>query len=671
MKSSVSRQAVFAFLFAAAAVTASSRVSAQPEPDAGVNLDPSSPLDAMPDVGLDWPDPSEPEGVSDKPVILAPGQPVVSSAVPPVEMPEIARTQAEASFEQRYSITIDGLEGLDASGLRTKFDALSTLKQGQGAPANTAQIDRRAREDEKLLRELMRAEGYYAASVNTRVDPDGARLGVRLVVEPGQLYHVSDIEMQGIALAGDQAASAVEAFGIRQGDAAKAEKILEGTDKLRKQLLDHGFPFVKVGEPNVIIDHGTRTAALNLTVDPGTAARFGQIELRGAKQPFSTKHVGRIARFKAGDVYNDADLEDLRRALIATGLVSSVSLTPVRTADPAIVNVAVAVERAPRRTVAGELGYGTGEGFRTAVSWTHRNLIRPEGAVTFRGVAGTREQYLGASLRRSNFKRRDQVLTGQVAFSHVDRDAYDAKTFLLSGGLERQTNIIWQKKWTWSVLGELLVSDERDTIAATGEARRRTYYIAAAPSTLAYDGSDDLLNPTRGFRLAGRFSPEVSFRTGTLAYARVQLDSSVYQPVGGRTVIAARTRLGTIAGAHRDQIAPSRRFYSGGGGSVRGYGYQDIGPKDVDGTPIGGRSIAEFSLEARVRFGDFGVVPFIDAGNIYTSPLPRFTGMRYGAGIGARYYTNFGPIRVDVGTPLNRRPGDSRVAVYVSLGQAF
>ena len=72
-----------------------------------------------------------------------------------------------------------------------------------------------------------------------------------------------------------------------------------------------------------------------------------------------------------------------------------------------------------------------------------------------------------------------------------------------------------------------------------------------------------------------------------------------------------------------------------------------------------------------MRFGDFGIVPFLDGGNLYTGPYPRFTGFRYGAGIGARYYTSFGPIRVDVGTPLTPKKGDARVAVYVSLGQAF
>ena len=105
---------------------------------------------------------------------------------------------------------------------------------------------------------------------------------------------------------------------------------------------------------------------------------------------------------------------------------------------------------------------------------------------------------------------------------------------------------------------------------------------------------------------------------------------------------------------------------------MRGYGFQSIGPRDPNNDPIGGRSLAELSGEARIKlFGSFGLVPFLDAGNIYTGELPDFSGLRFGTGLGVRYYSNFGPIRVDVGTPINPQPGDARVAVYVSLGQAF
>jgi translocation and assembly module TamA len=149
------------------------------------------------------------------------------------------------------------------------------------------------------------------------------------------------------------------------------------------------------------------------------------------------------------------------------------------------------------------------------------------------------------------------------------------------------------------------------------------------------------------------------------------VEGTYYYPVGDSLVIAGRARAGTIAGIDRDDLAPSRRYYGGGGGSVRGYGYQRLGPFDPNGDPQGGRSLNEFALEARYRFGDYGIVPFIDVGNSYESILPRASDLRFGAGIGGRFYTNFGPLRVDVATPLNPREGDSKVALYISIGQAF
>jgi translocation and assembly module TamA len=203
----------------------------------------------------------------------------------------------------------------------------------------------------------------------------------------------------------------------------------------------------------------------------------------------------------------------------------------------------------------------------------------------------------------------------------------------------------------------------------------RTFLIAALPVTLGYDGSDNLLDPTRGFRLSGWISPEYSGHGASLTYARTQIDASAYHPVSDRVVVAGRIRLGTILGASSYDIAPSRRFYSGGGGSVRGYGYQQLGPKDVEGDPIGGRGLAQFALEARVRLkqfgGNFGVVPFFDGGSLTTKAVPDFSAWRFAVGLGVRYYSSFGPIRVDLGVPLNRQKGDGPVAVTVSLGQAF
>jgi len=612
-------------------------------------LDPQSPLAPMPGLGVDWPD-----------LDAAPPEPVDPTA------------QREMTGESRYSYRIDGMDAVTSPLLHQRFVGLSTLDAHDGEPANAAQLDRRAREDSALLVNLLRAEGYYDARVSTRVEQVAGRPVVVLDAEPGVIYKFDGVTLAGVGAAGDKEQGLRDAFGLKPQDAVNADRIAAGEAQLRSAIGQQGFPFAEVGEPEIVVDHATHTATLAMTVQPGGEKKFGKVTTAADNKVFDADHILEIARFRPGEPYNAASLDDLRRALIQTSLVSTVDIKPVQSADPDVVDIAVALAPAPPRTIAGEIGYGTGEGARAEASWTHRNLFPPEGALTLRGVLGTKEQLASVVFRRNNFQGRDRVLTGQIVASNLTRDAYQARTFSVSGSLERQTNIFFQKKWTWSLGAELAASDERDVIVSTGAPRRRTFFIGALPTNLTYDGSDDLLNPTKGFRLGGRLSPEISLEGKAFGYARLQLDASAYQSLSDRIVMAGRVRLGTIAGAPRDAIAPSRRFYAGGGASVRGYGYQSIGPRDPNNDPIGGRSLTEFSLEARVKaFGNFGVVPFLDGGNIYTSPLPKFTQFRFGTGIGVRYYSSFGPIRIDVGTPLNRQPGDSRVAVYVSLGQAF
>jgi translocation and assembly module TamA len=621
-------------------------------------LDPESPLAPMEDIGVAWPD---------------------MTAVPVDAATDATGADADAAItdiadERRYEVIVAGLAAVDSPRLLSRFQSLSVLKAGEKRPANVAQVARRAREDAVLLEGIVRAEGYYDAVIGTNVDAGQAgRLIVTLTVESGPLYRFSDVAVTGLDSAGDSAKALRDAFPIDARDPVSADAVIAGQAALKDLIGRDGFPFAKVGEPEIVIDHETRTATMTLPVETGGAQRMGAIKVLGDKPPFTAKHVARIARFKPGQVYNAARIDDLKRAIVATGLVSSVRIDPVASDTAGVVDMAVAMEPAPMRTIAGEVGYGTGEGLRAEVSWTHRNLIRPEGAVTLRGVIGTREQYAGGVLRQSNFRERDQVLNARLGISNINRNAFKARTIELAGGIERQTNIIWQKKWSWSAGFELLASEERDVVV--GPASRKTFFIGALPGTLNYDGSDDLLDPKRGFRLGLRLSPEVSRQSGTFTYVRTQIDGSVYVPTGPAVVVAARARLGSIIGAPRDRIAPSRRLYSGGGGSVRGFGFQAIGPRDLNNDPVGGRSLVEFALEARVRLkafgGAFAVVPFIDAGNIYASARPALTGLRYGAGIGLRYHSSFGPIRIDVATPINPQPGDTPVTVFVSLGQAF
>ncbi len=611
----------------------------------------------MPGLGVDWP-------TLDTTREAAPDQAIQS------ETP--AQDQGGS---RKYSVQIDGLAGVgDSEDLLKTFRMQSALEADHKDPANAAQIARRSRADADLLEELLRSQGYYDADVEPRTESAGNMVRVLLEASPGQQYRFASVELPGLDAAGPEAGKLRDAFAVRTGDPVIAEDVIAGGLALQTRLGELGFAGAKVGEQQIDVDHLTHLATLVLPVAPGPVAKFGAIRVSG-RPPFSARHIWTIARFRPGERFKRSKVDDLRRALIATSLVSATEVRVTPRNDGRTVDLDVRLEPAPSHTIAGELGYGTGEGARLEASWTDRNFFNPEGALTLRGIAGTSEQLLGVQFRRNNFLQRDQVLNLQASAAHRKFDAYEARTIQLAGNIERQSNFIWQKKWTWTYGGEVLATDERGVFDVSGIKDTRTFLIAAIPLTLGYDGSDSLLDPTRGFRLSGRASPEISFHGGRRTYSRLQLDASAYRPVSDRVVAAGRIRLGTILGAGVFDMAPSRRFYSGGGGSVRGYGYQQLGPKDMDGDPVGGRGLAEFALEARIRLkqfgGNFGIVPFFDGGSLSTDALPDFTHWRFAAGLGARYYSSFGPIRIDVGVPLNRQKGDGPVAVTVSLGQAF
>jgi translocation and assembly module TamA len=635
-------------------------VPAPPPPDPA-ELDPNAPLDPMPDLGVAWPE------LNVKDTAQPPAGPAASQRKGP--------TAQAVSGNMRYTVAVEGLASVsDADELLRAFRQQSALEAERKDSANAAQIGRRANADADLLGQLLRAEGYYDAVVEARTEKVGNALSVVLAADPGQQYRFASVELPGLDAAGPDAARLLDTFGIKAGDPVVAADVIAAGIALTTALGEQGYAGAKFGEQDIAVNHQTHLATLSLPVAPGPVARFGTIHVSG-RPAFSAAHVGLIARFKAGDPFKRSKVDDLRRALIATTLVANADIQVVPARGGRTVDIDVRLEPAPSHTIAGELGYGTAQGARLEVSWTDRNFFNPEGALTVRGIAGTNEQLIGVQLRRSNFVMRDQTLNLQFSASHQKFAAYSAKTVDLTGYIERQSNFIWQKKWTWSYGAEWLGTIERGVFSNAGLKDTRRFLIAAVPLSLGYDGSDSLLDPTRGFRLSGRLSPEISFHGGHFTYGRAQFDASAYHPVSDRVVVAGRVRLGTMFGAGVFDIAPSRRFYAGGGGSVRGYGYQQLGPKDLDGDPIGGRGLAEFAVEARIRLkqlgGNFGLVPFFDGGTLTSSARPDFSHWRTAAGLGVRYYSTFGPIRVDVGVPLDRQRGDGPFAVTVSLGQAF
>ena len=639
-------------------------------------LDPelSQPLAPLPPA---TPFPPVPGPVEDTPL----GDPALSEPLPPLSAFDLtppaadqqaAQSEAEGPPPVRYTLAV---EGMSETGLEGRFRSLSALDDAEGDAVNGAMIAARAEEDVAMAVRLLRSEGYYDAVATSAIEqlPDQpGRLRVTITVAAGSRYNLGAIAIAG---ADTEPPGMVRRFlPLETGHPLRAADVEAAEANVLLRLPQEGYPFPELGLRDIVLDPDTHIGDYTLPLNPGPRARFGGFTTEG-DLAFDAAHVGVLARFARGDLYDRRKVDDLREAMVSTRLFSTVSAEPVLTGEAApdgtqYVNILVRQDAGPARSLDFSAGYSTGEGLRLEGAWEHRNLFPPEGALRLSAIAGTQEQGIALRFRRSNAGKRDRSVLLQFEAGRNDYPAFEGYTARLYGLISRESTPIWQKRWTWAYGAELLATNEnRDANAHVSLAN--AYYIGGLIGQLGYDRSNSLLDPTRGFRLLGRVNPEVTTGHGTHTYVRNLIEGSAYYPVGDGFVLAGRFRFGSILGIARDEIAPSRRLYAGGGGSVRGFGYQELGPRDLNNVPLGGRSLNEFALEGRYRFGDYGVAAFVDAGQVYESQLPTLSHMRFGAGVGGRVYTSFGPMRVDVATPIGRRPGEALITVYVSIGQAF
>ncbi len=636
------------------------------------------------------------EVIGDVPIadteLAAPLPPLESFDVEPVVFAEAEDDRENVSVG--YTVQVNGLVPADDStdvDLADLFGDLSALYDGDGKADNAAMVRARLTADGELMQRILASEGYYDAVVDTRIDrgereegqagQEGQAGGARqrrpitavIDVKPGTRYTLADIIINAEPTVPPTLIA--DNFPLSVGEPIVAQRVQGAEAAIALKLPEEGYPFAQVGQRDILLDSATGDGVYTLPVDIGKRSRFGGIETTG-DLAFDAEHVEVLARFKRGELYDSRKVDDLRQALVATGLFATVAAEPQPTGESAgddteYVTMLVTQQAGPPRTLAASAGYGTGEGIRLEGSWTHRNLLPPEGALIFRGVLGTQEQGVGATLRRSNAGQRDRTFELVAEATRSDYNAFEALTGRVAARVSYDSTPIWQKKFTYAFGVELIATSEDDYDFTRGARARDFYTIFGLTGQVGMDRTDSLLDPTKGFRITSLIQPEGSLAGQFSPYARTRVDISGYYPVTDSIVLAGRIRFGSIVGAARERLAPSRRFYAGGGGSVRGFGYQELGPKDPNNDPIGGRSVNEAAFEARYRFGNFGVVGFVDAGQVYRGSAPTFSDLRFGAGLGARYYTNFGPMRLDVATPIGRKPGEALVSVYVSIGQAF
>jgi translocation and assembly module TamA len=383
--------------------------------------------------------------------------------------------------------------------------------------------------------------------------------------------------------------------------------------------------------------------------------------------------INRLETWKPGEVYDPEDVAELERRLLDTGVYEAVTVslaTPEKATAEGWRPIIVSLTDRERRTIELGASYSTTDGVGLEGRWTRYNVLGRADTLAAVGRLSNIDSALGMELKLPHWRRPQQTLQLSAQAYRELTDAYNQTGVGVEAELQRRF-----RKTSFLTLGATLDYGRTDELQTrTLNPLGRDLLIAAALAVISLDRSDDPLNPRRGWRVEGRVEPTVLVGEGVRPYVKVQAQGSAYFPFGekARTVVATRLKMGSMIAGVIPDIPASRRFYAGGGGSVRGYSYQAVGPRLADNTPQGGASLLEASLELRQQLTRrWSVVGFVDAGAVGTDQFPTGKDLSAGAGLGVRYDLGFGPIRADVAVPLDKRTGDPAFQVYLSIGQSF
>ncbi|HZT90015.1 MAG TPA: autotransporter assembly complex family protein [Stellaceae bacterium] len=578
-----------------------------------------------------------------------------------------------ALADVRYEAEIKGVEDSALADLLDKVSELKTLEDRR--PASEEALRRRAEADLERLKEAAHSLGYWDAEFSYELTASADPVRVTVTAVPGPLYHVAAVNILGpsgkpLPLPADANA----APALKPGDPARTAPVIAEEDELLAALGHAGHPFAKAAGRRVVIDRDKKTMTVSYTLDPGPVMRFGPATVTGLER-LDPDYVKRRIHWKEGEAYDNRRVDETRKALVESGLFSTVKITPLKDpADPGHVWMDVDATERAHRTIGAGLAYNTTQGAGARLFWENRNLFGNAERLHLSLNVGQQLDSVEATFRRPDFLVVDQDFVAGAEVANETPAAYRSRRARLSAGIERRFDPTLRGGLSLTI-EQANVTQEADLGAITASERTQRYGLVSLPLFLKFDGSDDLLNPTKGYRAQASLTPYQSFSGRELTFTYARLSGSAYRRLfdSDRYVLAAAAAVSSIEGATLLDLPADKRIYAGGGGSIRAYGYEMAGPLDIDKRPIGGKSSLELSLEARIKITDtIGIVPFVDAGSYYETTLPQL-GRRllWGPGLGLRYYTSFGPIRLDVATPMNRRRGDSPIQVYISLGQAF
>jgi len=579
----------------------------------------------------------------------------------------------------KYSLTFSGGADKDLAG---KLEEASALVQEKADPVNgDLGLVIKARDDRERLLAALYENARYGAIVNvsvagTPIDelppvpefPRDAPVPVEISVEPGPVFTIGTVSLTGDATQFDPAA-----YGLEIGAQANSTLVISAAGKMVEDLEKEGRPLARMTERGLTADHKNNTVNVRIGAEGGPVADVGDVTVSGTKT-VDPEFVETWSRLDQNRRYSPEEIKDANERLRKLGVFSSINIVKSDRLDQnGQIPLAIEVSDGKQRYFGLGAQFSSLDGFGLQGYWGHRNLFGAAESLKITGSVSRlvdqwdyRELDYLASIEFSKPGIFDaySTLNVSVIAQQVNPDNYRSTSFTKLANVDyeltKQDTVTAGFDFTWN---------ETDDFRGVSQ-----FLTKSLPVVWNRDASDDKLDPKEGYRLRLTAIPSYEIYRSNI-FGTLDGQVSAYTSFGedDRITLAGKVAIGSLLMAPSlEDVPATRRFYLGGGGTVRGYAYQEISPRNANGDALGGRSYALASFETRVKVTEtIGVVPFIDVGTVSSLTYPDFSDIRAGAGLGIRYATPFGPLRLDVAMPLNKYEDGASFGIYAGIGQSF
>jgi len=561
-------------------------------------------------------------------------------------------------------------------GLGTALRAASGLLAAQADGTQNAQdLMVTARGEYARILGALYALGHYSAVIEVRVDGREAA-SIPPLDAPRRIDRIAVRVDPGPQFLFDRARAAPLAQGTKlpsgyaTGEPAQSGQIRDAAAAAVAGWRQAGHAKAEVAGQDIVADHRRARLSSDLTLSAGPRLRFGALRIEGQER-MDPRRLRKIAGLPEGEVFNPDELDAAANRLRRSGVFRSVTLVEDdRVTAPDLLGITAQVVEEKTRRYSYGIEVASSEGAKISGFWLHRNLLG--GAERFRfdaeiaqiGAKDSGADYsLGVTLDRPATLTRDTTATFKFRIGQENERDYRRNFGEIGLGFTQFVS----DKLTLRAGIDYQFSDVTDQ---GGKSRFRNLGL---PLGVNWDRRNSTTDATQGFYVDAEVRPFLGFGT-TDSGLRGKLDARAYYGFGAddRITLAGRVQLGGVFGARLIATPRDLLFYSGGGGTVRGQPYQSLGANVLRGglQRTGGTAFGALSAEVRAKLTErIGVVGFVDAG--YVGIQGTGIGNSHaGAGLGLRYDTGFGPIRLDVAGPISGNTGNG-VQVYIGIGQAF